>query len=168
MVNKVSKIRIAGIVNDSITDGPGLRLTVFAQGCAHNCKGCHNPETHDPAGGYDRDIADIAQMAADNPLLDGVTFSGGEPFLQAAGFAELAKRVKALVPGLSVITYTGYTWEELVNAEWAQELLAVSDFIVDGRFEEDKKSLALKYAGSTNQRFINVKEMGGNSLWSSN
>lgn len=151
------KLRVAGIVNDSITDGPGLRLSVFAQGCPHLCPGCHNPETHDPSGGYDADTDEIVEMLLQNPLLDGVTFSGGEPFLQPRAFAKLAGEARK--HGLSVITYTGYTWEELLLLTGAMELVRASDYIVDGRFIESRKSLELKFMGSENQRFINVKEM---------
>jgi len=154
-------LRLSGIVNDSITDGPGLRLVIFAQGCALSCPGCHNPETHDPGGGYDCTIDEIVETAAGNPLLSGVTFSGGEPFMQAAAFAETARRVKALSPRLTVITYTGYTWEELQELPGAKELLDASDFIVDGRFEQGRKSLELMYTGSKNQRFIDVKKTLG-------
>jgi anaerobic ribonucleoside-triphosphate reductase activating protein len=151
-------LRIAGMVNDSITDGPGLRLAIFAQGCRFNCPNCHNPETHDPKGGYDCSIDTIVETAAGNPLLAGVTFSGGEPFLQAAAFSRLAIKIKNLLPHLTILTFTGYTWEELQTVPQAMELVVVSNFIIDGRFEQDKKSLDLLYAGSKNQRFIDVKK----------
>ena len=85
-------IRIAGTVDDSIVDGPGFRYTVFTQGCSHHCPGCHNPETHDFAGGRTVDTdAIVAQMRA-NPLLDGLTLSGGDPMEQPAPCAELARQ----------------------------------------------------------------------------
>ena len=76
------EIRIAGVVKESIVDGPGLRFTLFVQGCIHNCKGCHNPQTHDLNAGKLVKSETILKAIKDNPLLDGVTFSGGEPFLQ--------------------------------------------------------------------------------------
>lgn len=154
----MATLRIAGIVNDSITDGPGLRLTVFAQGCPHRCFGCHNPKTHDPLGGKDTGLEEILDKITANPLLEGVTFSGGEPFIQVKAFAEAARRIKALRPDLNLAVYTGYTWEELMVLPGAMELIELSDFIVDGPFVASLKSLGLKYAGSANQRFINVKE----------
>jgi anaerobic ribonucleoside-triphosphate reductase activating protein len=97
-------LRIAGIIKESIVDGPGIRLVVFSQGCKHNCKGCHNPETHSFTGGRLINIEDILEMVKDNPLLDGITFSGGEPLEQAENFAALGERIKEM--GLNVITYT--------------------------------------------------------------
>ena len=84
-------IRIAGIAEDSIVDGPGMRMTVFVQGCPHGCKGCHNPETHDYFGGQEMDTAEIIAKMDANPLLDGITLSGGEPLLQMGACYELAK-----------------------------------------------------------------------------
>ena len=104
-------LRIAGIAEESIVDGPGLRLTVFAQGCLRNCPGCQNPQTHDPAGGCDMDCGEILAKIAEDPLLKGVTFSGGEPFLQPAPLVWLAREVHAR--GLDVMAFSGYTCEEL-------------------------------------------------------
>ena len=106
------KLRIAGIVEESITDGPGIRMVVFAQGCKHKCKGCHNPQTHSFDGGTLIEIDDLIREIKKNPLLDGVTLSGGDPFEQAEVFSEFAARVRAL--GLTVVTYTGYTYENLL------------------------------------------------------
>lgn len=150
------KIRIADIVNDSIVDGPGLRLTVFVQGCIHNCKGCHNPQTHSLDGGKIIDTEDIINAVKKNILLDGITFSGGEPFLQPEPLTEIAKEAKLL--GLNVITYTGFTFEELLENDDFRSLLNFSDYIIDGKFEEDKKSLSIKFRGSANQRIIDVKK----------
>ncbi|MDD6483699.1 MAG: anaerobic ribonucleoside-triphosphate reductase activating protein [Clostridiales bacterium] len=152
----MSDIRICGIENDSIVDGPGIRFTVFSQGCPHNCPGCHNPQSHDPKGGYLISETEILDKIKANPLLDGVTFSGGEPFLQAKAFSELAKKIHAL--GLDIITYTGYTYEEILSNAEFMPLLLQSDIIVDGRFEIDKKSIDLRFKGSSNQRVIDVKK----------
>lgn len=153
-------MRIAGIVKESIVDGPGIRLVVFTQGCRHNCPGCHNPETHPFIGGTQIDIDEIMNMASKNPLLDGITFSGGDPFEQAEACSELAAKAKAA--GLNIITYTGYTYEEIIRGiahknGW-QELLQVTDILVDGRFELERKNLLLRFRGSENQRIINVAE----------
>ena len=104
-------IRINGIVNDSIVDGPGLRLAVFVQGCSHRCPGCHNPQTHDPQGGAVRDTGEVIRLMDANPLLDGITLSGGEPFEQAAACLALARAARER--GLSVWAYSGYTLEAL-------------------------------------------------------
>lgn len=150
------ELRISGTANDSIVDGPGLRFTVFTQGCPHNCKGCHNPQTHDFSGGNIVDTQSLIDTIIKNPLLDGVTFSGGEPFCQCEPLAEMGKILKQ--KGYNIIAYTGYTFEYLIknadNKNHFMELLKVCDYIVDGRFEEDKKSYLLKFKGSSNQRII--------------
>lgn len=153
-------VRIAGTINDSIVDGPGLRFTIFTQGCPHNCDGCHNPQTHSFSGGEVVSIDEVYDMIKKNPLLDGVTFSGGEPFCQAAPLVELGKRIQEL--GLDIITYTGHTFEYLIdNANEDNrylELLNITDFLIDGKFEINNKSYLLKFRGSTNQRFIDCKK----------
>ena len=150
------KIRIAGIANDSIVDGPGFRLTVFTQGCPHRCPGCHNPQTHAFDGGREEDCAKIIEMMKGNPLLDGITLSGGEPFCQSEACAEIARAAHGA--GLNVWCYSGYRFEELLDgkAEW-MELLGQVDVLVDGRFELDKRTLECRWRGSSNQRLIDVK-----------
>lgn len=153
-------IRTAGIVNDSIVDGPGIRLALFVQGCPHNCAGCHNPQTHDLNGGEDVSAEEILNKIRSNPLLDGVTFSGGEPFCQAEKLAELGREIKNM--GLNIITYTGYTFEYLMSHgdgdNGYKELIGVSDYIIDGPFIEAKKDMLLRFRGSSNQRVIDVKK----------
>lgn len=148
-------IRIAGLVNDSIVDGPGFRFTVFTQGCPHHCAGCHNPQTHDFQGGEDVDTEEIITRIRKNPLLDGITLSGGEPFCQSEACAEIAKAAKKM--GLNVWSYSGYTFEELISGkdEW-RKLLQELDVLVDGRFELDKRTLECRFRGSWNQRLVDV------------
>lgn len=154
----MSELRIAGLVGDSITDGPGIRTTVFVQGCPHHCPGCHNPETHDFAGGTAMTLEELLEKIKRNPLLSGVTFSGGEPFCQAAALAELGAAVKAL--GLELAIYTGYTFEELLdeNDPDRMRLLALADTLIDGRFLLAERSLDLKFKGSRNQRVLDVRK----------
>lgn len=152
-------LRLAGTVNDSIVDGPGIRLTIFTQGCPHHCAGCHNPQTHDFNGGSITDTADLLEKIKGNPLLDGVTFSGGEPFCQAEALAELGNDIKSL--GLNVITYTGYTFEYLFehkNDNSYGKLLEVTDFLIDGKFIESEKDWQLKFRGSRNQRYLDCQK----------
>lgn len=154
------ELKIAGTVNDSIVDGPGIRFTIFTQGCPHRCEGCHNPHTHDFNGGTLCETDEILEKIFANPLLDGITLSGGDPFCQAKPLAEICKKVRE--KGLDVITYTGYTFEYLLSHAdeengW-RELVELSDFIIDGRFEIAKRSLALHFRGSSNQRIIDVKK----------
>lgn len=154
------ELRIAGTVNDSIVDGKGLRFTIFTQGCPHRCKGCHNPQTHDFNGGRIETTENLISQITANPLLDGVTFSGGEPFCQCKPLYHMGKILRE--KGYNIIAYTGYIFEYLIeyadNENFYLELLSVCDYIVDGRFEEDKKSYMLKFRGSSNQRIINCQE----------
>ncbi len=151
-------LRLFGEVKESITDGPGLRYAVFTQGCPHYCTGCHNPESHSFTDGYLVSEVALIERILSNPLLDGVTFSGGEPFMQAKELAAVASAVKG--KGLSVIVYSGYTLEELLELSAHREgyidLLKNTDILIDGRFEIDKKSLDLRFRGSWNQRAIDV------------
>lgn len=152
------RISLSGVTGDSIVDGPGLRLTIFTQGCLHNCPGCHNPQTHDPNGGSWADTEDILAAAAENPLLDGITLSGGDPFLQPVPCLALAEGVHKI--GLNVWTYTGYTWEALLEENDAEKLalLKETDVLVDGPFLLAERSLELRFCGSRNQRLIDVKK----------
>lgn len=153
-------LRIAGIENDSIVDGPGIRLTIFVQGCPHACEGCHNPQTWDFRGGMDMSIDMLMSRVKENPLLDGVTFSGGEPFCQAKKLAVLGAQIRDM--GLNIVTYTGYTYEELLDMSDEHnrfgDLLNVTDILIDGRFILAQKDLTLKFRGSSNQRIIDVRK----------
>ena len=161
------ELRISGVEAESIVDGPGLRFVVFTQGCPHRCKGCHNPETHDPAGGRKLHTREILDRFRQNPLLSGITFSGGEPFSQAEPFTELAKLLKA--NGYEVASYTGYTFEELLeNGTPAQkQLLAALDILVDGEFVLAQRNLDLRFRGSENQRILDVPQSlaQGRAVW---
>ena len=151
-------IDMAGIVGDSIVDGPGIRTVYFSQGCPHHCEGCQNPETWEFGVGTPTDTRTLADVARDNPLCRGVTFSGGEPFAQAAGFAELAEILKA--EGYEIASYTGYTFEELCTNGTPEQkkLLSLLDVLVDGPFVLAERSLDLVFRGSANQRLIDVQK----------
>ncbi len=154
------KIRIAGVVRESIVDGPGLRFVVFCQGCPHGCEGCHNPATHDFGGGYDCEIEKILGAIEANPLLDGVTFSGGEPLCQPEAFYELACEIRNRFPALNILIYTGYTYEELQpmcgRNEALKGVLELCDYLVDGRYVAAQRDLTLLFRGSRNQRIIDM------------
>lgn len=152
-------IRIAGTVSNSIVDGPGFRYAIFVQGCPHNCKGCHNPNTHDFNGGKIVDTEVIINQIGEDPLLDGVTFSGGEPFCQCEPLYEIGKKVKE--KRLNIVTYTGYEYEWLIahkNEYHIGDLLSVTDILIDGKFILEERSLELRFKGSKNQRIIDVKK----------
>lgn len=159
MSNIVCKpLRIAGIQQDSIVDGPGIRYVIFTQGCPHHCPGCHNPQTHDPKGGEEADLEEILRQIRENPLASGVTFSGGEPFMQAEALVPLAEKVKELRKHLTV--YTGYRYEQLLEKKEpaAERLLALADLLVDGPFLLEERDLTLPYRGSRNQRVIDLEK----------
>ena len=148
---------LAGIVQDSIVDGPGLRTTLFCQGCPHHCPGCHNPETWEFGTGTPMAPERILEIVESNPMCRGVTFSGGEPFSQAGEFARLGAMLKE--KGYEVAAYSGYTFEELLHgAREQQALLHTLDVLIDGPFVLSERSLDLNFRGSRNQRVLNVPE----------
>lgn len=150
------------VTRDSIVDGPGLRAVIWAQGCSHNCSGCHNPCTHDFNGGFLMDTEDLVEELKTLKLHRGVTFSGGDPFEQPYECLEIAKAVKSI--GMDIWCYTGYTFEELINKQGKKykngwiEFLKYIDVLIDGRFILEKKNLLLKFRGSENQRILDVKK----------
>ncbi|MDF2557500.1 MAG: anaerobic ribonucleoside-triphosphate reductase activating protein [Bacillales bacterium] len=151
------QLRISGIIEESVVDGPGIRFVVFTQGCFHKCIQCHNQATHDPEGGRLIEIEELLQMIKKNPLLDGVTFSGGEPLLHTEALTLLAKECHQL--GLNVISYTGFIWEDLMkNKKHFADYLSQVDVLIDGPFKIELKSLNLSFRGSSNQRIIDVQK----------
>lgn len=156
--NTASNLRISGIVSESIVDGPGFRYVIFTQGCPHHCPGCHNPQTHSFEGGYDADIPAMLEEIRQDPLLDGVTFSGGEPFCQPEALLPIAKAVKEM--GKTIFVYSGYTLEQLLDLSKERpailELLRLSDTLVDGPYVESLRDLDLEFRGSSNQRLIDL------------
>ncbi|MDF2501050.1 MAG: pflA 3 [Anaerosporomusa subterranea] len=153
-----TELRIAGITRESVVDGPGMRFVIFTQGCPHNCPGCHNPETHDPTGGKLMDSTEIINMIEQAHLIRGVTFSGGEPFLQANALAEIA--IAARRHGLDIVTYTGFLFEKLLERAATDTkvlaLLTNTDILIDGPYKKEERDLRLAFRGSCNQRLIDV------------
>lgn len=160
-------INVAGILEDSIVDGPGLRTAVFAQGCPRRCEGCHNPQSHAFGTGTDWTVDDLFAHIRKNPIVRGVTFSGGEPFSQAAPFAELGRRLKQA--GYEVAAYTGNTFEALLrDGTPAQKaLLETLDILIDGEFILAQRNLDLRFRGSANQRILDVPQSlaAGEAVW---
>ena len=155
------KIRLASDIQpDSIVDGEGIRTVIWTQGCSHNCKGCHNPYTHDFNGGKLVDIDDVLDEINALEYQDGITLSGGDPFFQIKPCTVIAKHAKK--QGLNIWVYTGFTFEKLLKMQERdndlKEFLKNIDVLIDGKFEIEKKSLACKFRGSTNQRIIDVGE----------
>lgn len=152
------KIRLSGIAYESLVNGPGMRRVFFSQGCRHKCKGCFNPDTHDFNGGELRDMDELIADVKENPILKGITFSGGDPLEQADKFTYMAKEFKKM--NLNIWCYTGYKFEYLLensnDENKFRDLLENIDVLVDGRFEESLKEEGLKFKGSSNQRIIDV------------
>ena len=149
------KIVIAGAKKHSLVDGPGVRYTLFMQGCPHNCKGCHNPDTHDINKGKILDVKDVYNDIITTRYIDGVTISGGDPFFQPEALCELLKMLKE--QGLSIWCYSGWRFEDLLLNKKQAKALKYVDVLVDGKFEEDKKSKECMFRGSTNQKIIDVQ-----------
>ena len=150
-------LRVAGLTKESIVDGPGFRYVIFAQGCNHKCEGCHNPATHSMSGGYDIETDFLIKDILNSKYIDGVTFSGGEPFLQSEAFLTIAKALKQ--HNIHIISYTGYTLEQILedNHSSRLELLGHIDILIDGPYIEKLRDISLAYRGSKNQRIIDVK-----------
>ena len=155
------KIRLAAPLQyDSVVDGEGIRTVIWTQGCSHNCKGCHNPETHDFNGGFLIDIEEIKKELADLKFQDGITLTGGDPFMQPEACLEIAKYAKEI--GLNVWSYTGFTFDQLKIISRTKpiimELLKNIDVLIDGKFIIEEKSYDVAYRGSKNQRIIDVRK----------
>jgi len=149
-------MRLSGVLQDSVVDGPGLRLVVFTQGCNHRCKGCHNQGTWAIDGGTDWSTEQLLAELDSNPLAKGVTISGGEPMLQAQQLIEFARAIKER--GLELAIYSGFSFEEIIDDPGKLELLKHCDILIDGRFDQSQRSLELMFKGSKNQRTIDVKK----------
>lgn len=151
------KIRLAADLQaDSIVDGEGVRTVLWTQGCPHHCKGCHNPSTHDFAGGADVDVSYIIEELASIKGQNGITLSGGDPMCQSEACLEIAKAAHSM--GLDVWCYTGFTYEAIIRNPKQLELLKEIDVLVDGKFVLEEKSLDLYFKGSRNQRIIDVEK----------
>lgn len=153
------KIRLAGEIEESIVDGPGIRYVVFTQGCPHHCNGCHNPETHDFNQGTLVDVDVLIEKMKKYPYMSGLTVSGGEPFVQSSAVLELIRAYQVLYPKKNVLLFTGYTYEELraLHQVEIDEILFRADYLIDGRFILSKRDISLVYRGSTNQRIIDLQ-----------
>lgn len=148
-------MKVMNIIHDSVVDGEGLRTVIFFAGCPHQCVGCHNPESWKMTNGKDMSVEEIFAEVVSNPLTD-VTFSGGEPLIQAKELVKLAKKIKE--HGKNIWVYSGFTYEEILNARdpYKRKVLKYCDVLVDGRFLIEERDLSLRFKGSRNQRMIQL------------
>lgn len=145
-------MRIAGTLSCSLVNGYGVRYVIFCQGCTHHCVGCQNPETWDLKGGKEISVEELVKDILKHRRIDGVTLSGGDPFYQQD---ECVSLLKLLPEHLDIWIYTGFKYEDIKDTQLAQ----MADYIVVGKFEQDKKITGKMY-GSSNQRIINIKNGG--------
>lgn len=152
-----------GITAPDIANGTGCRVVLWISGCNHKCKGCHNPETWNYTYGkaLNEDTKNIIYRWLSKPYIKGLTISGGDPLDRGDDelleLLNLCKEIKNNYPNKDIWIYTGYTYEELNNAQ--KEVLHYCDILVDGQYIEELRDLSLPFRGSSNQRIINLKEI---------
>ncbi len=144
-----------------VSNGPGVRTTLFVSGCTNNCEGCFNKELQDFNYGekWTKNIEDDFIKQVMNPNIVGVNILGGEPMdqIRDEGLADLLKRIKSETKK-SIWLWSGYLYENIISSKDRDAILKYVDVLIDGRFELDKRNISLKYRGSSNQRVIDVKK----------
>lgn len=157
-----SPLRVIGISRETISDGYGLRYAIYFAGCGHRCPGCHNPQSHDPQAGEPLTAELFEQICREvngNPILDGITLSGGDPLFHAGAMGRLLGALKERT-GRNIWLYTGYTLEECLADADRRECLRHVDTLVDGPFVMAQRDLSLEFRGSGNQRVIHIPSLG--------
>ena len=152
----MNKLSILDIVHDTTVDGPGFRTAIYGAGCTHNCPGCHNPQSWNRDSGTLYTTRQLLEIIQQDEFAN-VTFSGGDPFVQIAGFAELARLIKAETKK-DIWCYTGFLYENILKSNEQSQLLPFIDVLVDGRFINALKDEDLQFRGSSNQRIIDIQE----------
>jgi anaerobic ribonucleoside-triphosphate reductase activating protein len=154
-------MNISGIIYESIVDGSGVRTTIFISGCKHNCYGCQNPKLHSFTNGKEFTIDLQKQIINDiksNPLIKGITLSGGDPFFSSTEVLSFVKLIKEKLPLIDIWIYSGFTYEEIIQNDDMKSLLKECNILVDGKFILEKRDITLQFKGSSNQRIINIQE----------
>lgn len=153
-------MRLLNRYKETITDGPGLRYSIYLAGCRHACPGCHNPMSWNAHGGILLDegiLSDIISEINENPLLDGITISGGDPFYDPEELERLLKCLKEQTHQ-EILVYTGFTLEVLEAIEAFRKPLKYIDILIDGPYVDSLRDVSLSFRGSRNQRIINLKD----------
>lgn len=148
------QINVYKYLNKTNAEGPNQRFCLWVQGCSRHCDGCFAKSTWSHRKNRIMSVDELFFLIKEQKGIEGVTFLGGEPFEQAKPLAELARKVHNL--GLSVLTFTGNTFEELKKSENEdiQALLKYTDLLIDGGFEKENFDLSRPWVGSKNQRYI--------------
>lgn len=155
-------MRYHNITQDDMNNGDGLRVVLWVAGCEHHCKGCQNPVTWNPDDGlvFDKRAFNEIMKALEKPYVAGITFSGGDPLhpQNRGAVFSIMKAVQKRFPKKTIWVYTGYTWEQILANKYLLAAVKYTDVLVDGRFEEELKDVNYHWAGSTNQRVIDVQK----------
>ena len=158
VIDMILSDKLEDCVMESLVDGEGYRLVMFLQWCVHKCPGCHNQRTWDKDKGINYTVDEVYNYLdsklQENPYLDGVTFSGGDPLLQDKELQELIVKIKAKYDDINIWAYTGFIYEDIKN----KEVLKHIDVLVDGRFEQDKRYPQKAFRGSYNQRLLRLED----------
>lgn len=160
-------MNILATIPETYADGPGIRYAIYIAGCTHKCDGCHNPESWDFDSGtpYTEMIEEIVKQIRSNPMLTGITFSGGDPMEHPIDMLAMLSILKAEFPDKDIWVYTGYLIEELIaRGKETVECLELIGTLVDGKYDKTLKE-DTNFRGSSNQRLINIKEFKHNSLF---
>lgn len=154
-------MNLMGVDYESITDGEGVRTSIFISGCKHNCSGCHNPSSHDFLAGREftkDDLYAIIKYIKNVPYISGITLTGGDPMFSAVELIPYINIIKSELPYINIWIYSGFRYEEIIADDSMFNLLKLCDVLVDGRFEIEKKDLTIPYRGSINQRVIDIQK----------
>lgn len=156
-------LRVIDIVDGTIVDGPGLRTSIYLAGCRHACPGCHNPQSWDFNAGTDVDIERLLHHIREAGL--DVTITGGDPLYQMPALLDLVDGIHKA--GHDVWCYTGFTYEEILVSPVLRPVLFAVDVLVDGRYDDSRRDISLRFRGSSNQRIIDLHKSHGDkiTLW---